>query len=302
VDEKFDYYPPYSLGLIFHITLIALLIFAGFWSLWQASNAAIGPLFLLYLLPGCVALVGVPILGYRAYALWRAAYMVEIGGIRLRWGLREEDIPMDTVQWVRLAEEMDPSLPLPFLRWPGAVLGTQRLPDGTQVEYLAASAKELVMIGTPERVFAVSPSVSGEFLQTCKRMAEFASLASIPPRSAYPSFLIARVWAERPARALLITGLILTILLLVLVSLVIPSRQVVSLGYTLGATQAEGVPAVQLLLLPVISGFFYLAQMLLGLYFFRREAESVLAYLMWGSCVLTGILFLAALFFVLNAG
>jgi hypothetical protein len=302
VDEKFTFFPPYRVGLILHILLIVLLIVAGFWSLWQATNAAIGPVFLLYLLPGCVALVGVPILGYRAYALWRASYQVERGGIRLRWGLREEDIPMEAIQWVRPAKEMDPSLPLPLLRWPGSVLGTKRMADGTEIEYLAARDREFVVIGSTKRVYAISPSESGDFIQTFNRMEAFGTVASILPRSAYPSFLLARVWAARPARALLLTGLILAVLLLVAVSLAIPSRQFVSLGYAVSGSESEGVPAVQLLLLPAISGFFFLAQVLLGMYFFRREGEIVLAYLLWGSCVVTGVLFLGALFFVLNAG
>jgi hypothetical protein len=298
VNEKYVFYPPHRFGLVFNALMIVLLVAAGTWSLWQASNAAIGPLFLLYLLPGCLALVGVPILGYRAYALWRAAYMVEQSGIRLRWGLREEDIPMDAIQWVRSWQEMGTEIPLPIWHWPGALLGTRRLPDGTLLEYLASGPHGLVAIGLQERIFAISPADPEVFLQTCKRLAEFASLASIPARSAYPSFLVSRIWAERLARLQLIGGLALAVLLLALVSLVIPSRQTVSLGFA----PADRVPAVQLLLLPVINGFFYLSQLLLGMYFFRREVERVLAYLAWGSSVLSGIIFLAALFFILRAG
>lgn len=302
VNDRYVFYPPHRFGLVFNALMIVFLVAAGIWSLWQASNAAIGPLFLLYLLPGCLALVGVPILGYRAYALWRAAYMVEQGGIRLRWGLREEDVPMDAIQWVRSWQEIESGMPLPFLHWPGALLGTRRLPDGTWLEYLAAGPHGLVAIGLQGRIFVISPTAPHDFLQTCKRLAEFASLVSIPARSAYPSFLLSRIWAERLARFQLAGGLTLAVLLLAMVSLVIPSRQTVSLGYASAASPADSVPAVQLLLLPVINGFFYLSQLLLGMYFFRREAERVLAYLAWGSSVLSGIIFLAALFFILRAG
>ena len=302
MEDRYAFYPSHRLGLIFNALLIVFLIAAGTWSLWQASNAAIGPLFLLYLLPGCLALVGVPILGYRAYALWRAAYMVEPGGIRLRWGLREEDIPMDAILWVRPWQELGPDIPLPFLHWPGALLGTRRLPDGTWLEYLAASPHGLVAIGLQGRIFGISPAAPEDFLQTCNRLAEFASLASISARSAYPSFLLSRIWAERLARLQLLSGLVLAVLLLVAVSLAIPSRQFVSLGPAPVASPVEGVSAVQLLLLPVINGFFYLSQLLLGIYFFRREAERVLAHLAWGSSVLSGFIFLAALFFILRAG
>jgi hypothetical protein len=244
----------------------------------------------------------VPILGYRAYALWRAAYLVEMGGLKLRWGLREEDIPMDAILWVRSGDELESSLPLPVLRLPGAVLGPRRTADGILVEYLAARPKGLVLIGTQGRVFAVSPADPGRFIQTYRRMAEYLPSGSFPARSAYPSFLIGRVWAERPARILLSSGLILAAILLVLVSLSIPARQTVSLGFDSDGTPTAGVPAVQLLLLPLLNGFFYLAEVLLGLFFFRRESGSDLAYLLWGSSILTGVLFLSALYFILNAG
>jgi Bacterial PH domain len=302
VDEKFATYPPHRFGLIFHIVLIGLSIALGTWSLMRASDAEIGPLFLIYLAPACLALVGVPVLGYRAYALWRAIYRVERGGIRLRWGLREEDIPMDAIQWVRSRTEVDFPIPLPLIRWPGAVFGTRRLPDGRQLEYLAASARTLLLIATPDRIFAISPSDPDEFLRAFQRMEELALLASIPARSAYPSFLVSRVWAARPARILLLSGLFLAAVLLVVVTLAIPSREVVSLGFTPDGSPVEGVPAVQLLLLPVLNSFFYLAETVLGFFFFRREAEHALAYLLWGCGVLSGVLFLVASFFILRAG
>jgi hypothetical protein len=83
---------------------------------------------------------------------------------------------------------------------------------------------------------------------------------------------------------------------------------------------------VRLLLLPVVNALFVLANLLLGLFFFRRgEARSadnlpeeerpklttnplkpgggkVLAYLLWGGGVLTPFLFLAAVYFILRAG
>jgi hypothetical protein len=279
-----------------------MLVFSGTLGLGRASDAQIGPLFLIYLAPACLALVGVPLLAYRAYALWRAAYMVEQGGIRLRWGLREEDIPADAIQWVRPVEDMQVAPPLPLIRWPGAVFGIRSLPSGGRVEYLAARSRSLVLIGTLEKTYAISPDDPAEFLETWQHLTESVSLAPIPARSAYPSFLINLVWAVRAARLLILSGLILALILLVWVSLEIPSRQVVFLGFSTAGSRAEGVPAVQLLLLPVINGFFYLADALLGLFFFRRETESALAYLLWSCGVLSGLIFLAATFFSLRSG
>jgi hypothetical protein len=53
------------------------------------------------------------------------------------------------------------------------------------------------------------------------------------------------------------------------------------------------------LLLPVLNGLFFLADLLLGLFFFRREETRPLAYLLWMcSVMVSGLLFLAVWYLV----
>jgi hypothetical protein len=70
------------------------------------------------------------------------------------------------------------------------------------------------------------------------------------------------------------------------------------------------------MLLPLLSLFFFLVDLLLGLFFYRRDGDyaptialrsgsnlplgHVLAYLLWSSQVLTGLVFIFALFFLLR--
>lgn len=302
MSETNFFYPSHRFGLIFHAIAILALVVGGAWSLWQATQAEVGPTFLLYLLPTLLALAMVPVLAYRAYALWRASYSLERDGIRLRWGLREEVIPMDVVGWVRPANEVGFSLPLPRMRWPGAVLGVRRLPDGSQVEYLAAQTGQLILIAAFGRVFAISPADPDEFLRTYQRLSELGSLTPLPARSLYPAFLLARVWATKPARYLLLGGLILSLGLLVVVSLLVPSRPVISLGFNPDGTPTDLVPSVRMLLLPFLNSFFYLADLLAGLFFYRREGGQALAFLLWGSGVLTALFFLSAVIFIQGTG
>jgi hypothetical protein len=114
---------------------------------------------------------------------------MERDGISLRWGLREEDIPMDIIRWVRPAKDLN--FPPPRLRLPGAILGVHLLGDGTQVEYLASQLGSLVIIATSRRYFAISPADPDGFLRIYHH---FAEMGSFTPLSApvYPSFLLAR--------------------------------------------------------------------------------------------------------------
>ena len=114
--DSLSFYPPHRLGLITQISAILLLVIVGALGLWQAARAPIGLDFLLYLIPVLLALILLPLIGYRAYALWRASYLLERDGIYLRWGLREEKIPMDLVTWVRSEEGLETHLPRPYIR------------------------------------------------------------------------------------------------------------------------------------------------------------------------------------------
>jgi hypothetical protein len=84
------------------------------------------------------------------------------------------------------------------------------------------------------------------------------------------------------------------------VGVTIPGRSQISLRFNLGGAPGEYMPAVQLLLLPVINAFFYLADSFLGLFFYRRPEIRTLAYLLWGSSSLVSLLFMAAVLFIVR--
>jgi hypothetical protein len=287
--------------MVLQIFLVLMLLALVVLGLWQAAQADIGPGFLLYLIPIVLGLIFIPLLTYRTYALWRASYLLERDGIYLRWGLREEIIPMDAVSWVRRSSELETPIPRPWLRWPGAVLGLRKLPDGRLIEYLAAGTGNLILIGTESGLYAISPANEEEFMLAYQRFAELGSLSPLTPFSSYPANLLRQVWAARAARYLLIAGGIMAILLLVLVSLKVPSIPAISLGFNADGTPSEPVPSVFLLLLPLLNGVFYFAYVLTGLYLFRYPGRQILAYLLWGSGLFTGLLFTTAALLILRA-
>ena len=300
MNRDFRFNPPVRGGILFNGAGIIILTIVSGWGLWRATTTHVGPLFLLYLLLPLLAIFLIPLLAYRVYALWRASYLIERDGFHLYWGLREESIPMDQVQWVHSSNDLGVALLRPRLRWPGAVLGVRDQLDGSQVEYMAAQNSPLILIATDEYKFAISPDKPDEFLRISQQFAELGSLTPFPARSVRPAFLLAQVWAVRSARFLLIAGLALTLVLFWVASLIIPSHSTVSLRLGSAGNPADAVPSVQVLLLPIINGFFYLADVILGLFFFRRQSEQVIAYILWGSSVFTSVLFLIALLLIMG--
>ncbi len=298
--EVFSFRPPRRTGILVHGIAVLFLTIIGIFGLWRASLAESGPTFLVYLLVALLAIAFIPVLTYRMYALQRARYTLARDGISLYWGLRREDIPINHVNWVGSVDQNGMVLRKPFLRIPGAVLGIQPQADGTPVEFLAGSDTNLVMIVTTKRTFAISPADPNEFLQTYRKLSEYGSLTPIQSVSDYPSFLLSRSWADRPARVLLISSAVLALALIIWVSLSIPSHSQISLRVSANNELIELVPGIRLFLLPVLNTFFFITDLLLGLFFYRREDTKSLAYLMWSASVLTSILFCGAVYFILQ--
>ena len=302
MQDEFAFRPDRRMGLIFHIAGSLLFTLASLFGLWQASQASIGLMFMLYLLPALASVIIVPILAYRVYALQSAVYILQREGIRVRWGLRSEDIPMDDVLWVHPAAELSAPLPLPALRWPGAVLGKRHLAGGGEVEFLAGNFRDMLYIATPGGGMVISPVAPDRFLETFQRFTEMGSLTPLPARSVYPAFLLARVWSAKLARGLLLTCVLLGLALLVWVSLSIQGRSQLHLGFRPDGSPGDLVPAVRLMLLPILNSFFFLVALFLGMLFFRRDDSRPLAYILWLGSALTNLLFLMAVFYILKSG
>jgi hypothetical protein len=314
VNEQYVFLPPRTAGLVFQVIIILALLSLSAWGLLQAAEASVGPVFLFYLTPALISIGLVPLLAYRLYALRTARYLMQRDGMALTWGLRAEDIPMNTIEWVLPSSELSYKLRLPWLYWPGSVVGARHTSAGKRVEFMASRSRGLVLIAVADRIFAISPENPHAFLQTFQGFMEMGSLSPLPARSVHPGFLLARLWQTPPARYLLLGGLLLNLVTLVIVILAVPSSGQVTLGFGVGR---EPVPAIRLLLLPVISSFFFLIDFFLGLFLFRRTDSQVtphpltgaiwlvpgrtIAYLLWSSAAVSSALFLLAVTFILQA-
>ena len=298
--DRITFNPGRRLGLAFHLGAMLVLIGGAVYGLYQVGQTSMGPIFLLTLLPAMLAVVLVPILAYRAYALSSSSYLVQRDGIFIQWGLRVEEIPMNAVLWVRPAHELRSHLPLPWIYWPGAVVGVRRLAAAGTIEYMASSSRRLVLIATPGHIFAISPANPESFLNTFQQFSELGSLSPIPARSVRPSLLLGRVWNVPAARYLILFGILLNLALLVWVSLAIPGRETISLGFQPEGIPREPVPAIQLLLLPILSSLIYLSDLVLGMIFYRQDEKHPLAYLAWANSGIITLIFLAAVFFIVR--
>jgi hypothetical protein len=278
--------------LLVAVTLIVLLLLA-------AVSQGPGLPVILLLLGAFLLTLPVPVLLYRLYALMRSGYWVGRNGLRLRWGLRFIDLPFSAVVDVARADELEAPLALPRGAALGILMGKRQDADLGNVEFLASDPAALVLLGTRDEVLVISPQDPLEFAAAYKRESERGSLRPLPSYSVSPSFVLIEVWAQPRVPALLGAGAVLALGLLILVGIVAPGLDSVSLGFGVEGQPLEAVAGVQLFLLPALNLFFYAGNFILGLIFYREEQGIRFSYLLWGSSLVCFILFLAAILFIL---
>lgn len=292
------YRPAVKRGLIFLVPLSVVLGAAVIVLSWLAFQEQYGAYFIIFLLAALVLLVPLTFFGYRIYALLRAGYILERDGLSLHWGLRSESIPLPDIVSISPITEIKRDLPLPRFIFPGAILGKVVTKEMGEVEFIASEIDHMLLVATRTRTYVISPGRNQEFLKEFQSILELGSLTPIKASSVLPASFLRTVFSNRVARWLIFGGLFFTLALLALVSLLIPGRSTISLGFTPSGAPLEPVPANRLLLLPFLCIFSFLIDLGVGLFFFRSESSRMIAYFLWGASILTPVLLLIVLIFI----
>ena len=196
--------PPRRRGVIIHAVAGSLLLLSSATLFFLALQEQFGTYFVVFLLASLLLLIPLTMVLYRGYALLRAYYDLERDGLHLRWGLRSEDIPLANIDWVRPASDLVEELPQRLLAYPGAILGLVNAPGLGRVEYLASEDDDLVLVCTPGKTYALSPTEPEAFISAFQHAFELGSLAELAPVSVQPAAYLRRVWDTAAARWLVL--------------------------------------------------------------------------------------------------
>jgi len=287
--------PVWKNGLILHSILAVLLAGSGGFLIWLAFQQHFGGLLILCFF-GALLLLGLfALVVYRAYGLYHASYTIEREGLRIQWGLRREDIPLTEVEWVRTIDELLTPLKPPMFSMPGAYQGVSYHSDLGKVDFIASDFKSMVIIETTNKVLALSPENPEDFIRSFQRTLEMGSITPIDAYSSQPAEFIQNVFSYPAARGTLITGLLFTLALVVLTSLFIPYKQTVSMGVTPLGTPLDAVTSNRLLILPILGSILFILDVLIGLYYFRKNEQRKVSYLLWFGGIATPFLLTIAL-------
>jgi len=295
--------PRRRLGLLLGSLFLLVLLGAIGFSIARLNAATVTLWILLWVL---MPLLGFPLallVAYRLYGLLTAGYRLDRDAFVLTWGLAFEQIPLAELARPQPAAQLSFDLRPPRgLWWPGCVVGRREIDGLGKVEFFATAGQAgIVLLRAGDRTLAISPPDVDAFLQAFTNSVRLGSLEPVPARSQRPDFLFGRVWEERAARLLIPTGLALPLLLLAYLALRAPGlpAQGVPFGFLPTGQPAAPAPPGRLLLLPLIAGLCWLADLSAGVWLFRREADRPLAYALWGIAILTGLLLWGAVLILL---
>ncbi len=300
MDNLQEFRPARQRGVILHAGILLLLLAGSGTLLMLAMAQSSRGFFILYLVFSLVVFLPIPILLYRLFALLKAKYVIDREGFHIQWGLRTEDIPMQEVEWLRLASDMPYEVPLPRLSVQGAILGVIQTKDLGRLEFTASDSAQLVLIATRAKVLVISPADIETFVYSFRHFSEMGSIAPIQAASSNAEFLVTSLIKDKYVRSFIAGGIFLSIGLLTAVSFLIPMQTNIPLGFNPASGQLEPAPSERLLLLPVAALFFLAADVGVGSYLYRKQGFRTAAYLAFASALIIPLSFLLlVLLFVL---
>ncbi|MCJ7695248.1 MAG: PH domain-containing protein [Anaerolineaceae bacterium] len=286
-------FPPYKRRGVVFLTSMSLLLSGGIVALFLlALKAGEGVGFLTQIIGALILFVPLLYVLYRLYVQLSMHYSLQRDGLSIRWGLRREDIPIDSIEWIRPANEMGFHIPLPLGSLFGSILGKRSIEGLGVVAFIATQLDSLLLVATQTQVFAISPQDVRAFIGTYSIVNELGSLEPLVAQSIYPKFLLITLWKDKLARVLLLLGLVIVVILFAFVILTIPEQT------SMVWFDGESAPSERMYLLPILNGLIWIGDFLAGAFAFRRGGVyRFAAYMLWFSSSFTGVmLFIAVLF------
>jgi len=295
-DQKAEiFFPDRRQGVILHGILIVLLVLMMVMALWAATGWAEGSIFVIFIILIVILTALIPFVLYRGYALINGRYILERDGLRIRWGLRTEDIPLTDIEWLRRANESGYSIQTPLLAWSGAILGEKHSESLGTIEFIASNLEKIILVATPAKVYAISPQNPRDFELAFQRTFEMGSLFPLESLSTRPAAFVQQVLKDKFAKYLVPLNIGLTMLLWLVSGFIIANHQLLPLGFSPQGQPLEMVTSQQLLLIPILGLFVLVMNIILGLFFFRRIEYYKISYLLWSGGVITPILLLVSM-------
>lgn len=280
---SFTYSPSRGKGILFLFPVCSGLIALEVFLFLRFDITHVGLQFFLLLI--ALLLIAVPLvfLLYRLYSLIFSAYRLERDGLHIQWGLRNEVIPLNAIEWIRSPMEMTEDVPWSVLPMPGAYLGTVQAAEHLTFEFLASDMKTMLFLGTSRYIYAISPKNPAAFLNGFERILQMGALTNVEWTSSRPASWLLEAWQNKPGRTCTIISAILLIILYIFVGSRFQVEKTISLSFSPAGEPLESISSVNMLIVPLGASIIWVIGTVMGLLLFQREENRRSAELVWGA-------------------
>lgn len=288
--------PPKLLGTAIGVIFLSLLVVVIGISLVNLGQGLLSPESLLWIGLLLLALPIVLLVLNRLYGLVTARYRLDRDGLFIAWGLAYKQVPIGSIRRIRTGRELA-GIARPDLGfwWPGCLIGHTKSGELGRVEFFAGSGSLVLVEMDSGGMIALTPPDPEAFIAGFENARRMGALERIQVQSYRPERLLLEMRSDRLAVVLIALGLVIPLALLAGLVIGAPNLpEQVPFGFALDQQPGPLVPRGRLVLLPVIAGLIWLADLLLGGWFYRIARDRPIAHALWGTAVVSGVLLVGA--------
>ena len=281
--DSFTYAPSRWKGILFLFPICAGLTALEVFIFLRFDISQVGLQFFLLLI--AMLLLGVPLffLLYRLFSLIFSFYRLERDGLHIQWGLRQEVIPLNVIEWIRTPMEMTDDVPWSVMPMPGAYLGTVQVDEHLTYEFLASDMKKMLFLGTPRYTYVISPANPSDFLSGFERILQMGTLSNVEWTTTRPGSWLVEAWQDKPARLCTFVSLAALIGLYIFVGTRFQVGGTISLSFSPSGEPLESISSVNMLVVPLGATIIWFVGSLLGLLLFQQKENRRTAEFLWGA-------------------
>ena len=288
-----DFSPPKGKSLAINGVVTAILIAVILFLLISGSMSVQGWLSILFIGVGLLLLIPLALAIYRIITIATTVYSLNRDTLEVKWGLRRELIPMREIAWIHPVSDFETPLPLGFTLVKGSYYGERTVNGLGKTLFVATAPDQMVLIKLSEAYLVISPEEITSFIESWKQFSQLGSLQQIEPESENLRMLWRRLMDDILAKRLLLGVAISFLVLLVSTAIIVGLLQQVVW------VSMEPVPSPRLFLLPLISLFFNVLNILTGLFLYLQERTSkTVVYLILGWSILINVIMTLAMIFM----
>ena len=288
------YKPRRIKGIAIGTTLIVLLAVVNYWNVQRALEGQIN---LSTFWRGLFTFLSMPLAGfvaYRIHGITALRYIVSRDGMIIRWAGVRHFVPMQEIERVVPASEIQERVGFFGIAWPGCWVGPIRAKGlGTGKSYSAVPPSRQLLVITSEAIYGISPSEPGVFLTGFWARHHLGVIRRWEPRSEESGVRLWPIWKDRYVLSLLLAALVINLAVFGYTSAAYPGLPPIlsSRLSMLGVTGRPGA-RVEVFALPALGMLFTGVDAVLGMVLYRKE--RTLAYVSFGFAVLVQLLILNA--------